>query len=131
LRVEPVWVPAEAVVEFNRREVMATGEPFSLDRPELLHSAIASPQQHFHYADEDDVLTLALVLLFALVRNHPFQQGNKRTAFIAAVTFLEANGYMLSAVDGEYLGEMIVKVIEGGVSEELFRSSLEKFVTPL
>jgi death on curing protein len=66
------------------------------------------------------VVVLAVKLLLGHAQDHPFEQGNKRTAFISAVTFLESNGYELVANDSDQLGVVIEKAITGNVSEELF-----------
>ena len=114
---EPLWLPIEEVIEINREAVAAAGEPHYLLRPELLESAPANPKNKFAYG-EMDILNLAVALLLAIGRNHPFYQGNKRTAFIAAEMFLEINGYMLDAPDTEDLAELIIKCIDDDESGE-------------
>jgi death-on-curing protein len=57
----------------------------------LLESALARPQNQFAYG-ETDVAALAAACAFGIVRNHPFVDGNKRTAFMTAILFLERNG---------------------------------------
>jgi death on curing protein len=124
---EPFWLPIEEVIEINRAAVAAAGEPHSLLRPELLESALANPKNKFAYG-EMDVLNLAMALLLAISRNHPFFQGNKRTAFIAAEMFLQINGYMLDAPDTENLAELIIKCIEDHDSEVELESYLRKHI---
>ncbi len=61
-----------------------------------LHSALARPQQLLAYGDPaPDIAALAAAYAFALARNHPFVDGNKRTSYVASVTFLVLNGYDL------------------------------------
>jgi len=61
----------------------------------LLDSAVARPQNYVAYADgEPDLHMAAAHLLFGIVNNHPFVDGNKRTAFAALATFLALNGMM-------------------------------------
>lgn len=81
-----------------------------------LESALARPQQKWHYADVTDVSALAAAYAFGLVRNHPYRDGNKRIGFLAMATFLGLNGYELDATDAEVVAE-IVAVADGGVSE--------------
>ncbi len=57
----------------------------------LLDSALGRPQNLFAYA-KPTLFDLAASYAFGLVKNHPFIDGNKRTAFVVAVTFLELNG---------------------------------------
>lgn len=125
---EPVWLTADLLIEFNELEVFATGEPHVLRDLGGLESAIARPVNHWHYG-EADVVALAVALLLGIARNHPFLQGNKRTAFAAADYFLYLNGYDLTVEDSEALADVIVDAIRGDVSEhyliELFGQSIE------
>lgn len=105
-----------------------TGEPFSLDRPDLLFSAVARPSQYFAYGQQKDILTLALVLLFGIAENHPFRQGNKRTGFISSLAFMEANGFVLTIDDTDVLGRLIIQVINRSLTQAQFREILEPFV---
>ncbi|KAJ6444786.1 acetyltransferase (GNAT) family domain-containing protein [Purpureocillium lavendulum] len=63
-------------------------------QPNLLESAVFSPVNHERYG-QDDVFQLAGVLAEKIILNHPYQDGNKRTALFAADAFLKANGYIL------------------------------------
>ena len=83
----------------------------------VLESALARPQQKWHYADQTDVPTLAAAYAFGLVRNHPYRDGNKRIGFLAMVTFLGMNGQDLHATDAEVVAE-ILALADGSVSEE-------------
>lgn len=125
---EPLWLPFDEVVAINRDAVERTGEPFALVSPDLLASALAKPQGRYHYGGEADAWRLGVVLLFAIARNHPFRQGNKRTGFIAAVIFLAVNGYRLDADDTEDLGEMVNQVLAGTLTEAGFEAALRPFV---
>lgn len=115
---EPLWLPIEEVIQINREAVGLTGEPFHLLKPELLESALDNPKNKFAYG-EKDMLSLAMALLLALARNHPFLQGNKRTAFLAAEN---------NAADDEELAEMIIECIEddtlSGALEEYLRAHI-------
>lgn len=71
---------------------------------------------------------LAVSLLLGIARNHPFGQGNKRTALEAADAFLWLNGYDFVAPDGAELADLIVEVTTGATEEEklveLFSASI-------
>ena len=62
----------------------------------------------------------ASALLFGIARNHPFEQGNKRTGFTAALVFLQLNGYEVTLEDDESLADIIVDVITRKLSEDDF-----------
>jgi len=79
----------------------------------LLESAVAMPlagfgQEYFH----EDIFAMAAAYLFQIARNHPFVDGNKRTAAAAAVTFLALNGMKLEA-DEKKLEALVRAVAEG------------------
>ncbi|KAF5570404.1 DOC family protein [Fusarium phyllophilum] len=59
-----------------------------------LESAVFSPQQHKNYG-QDDAFQLAGILAQKITLNHPFQDGNKRTALVAASMFVQLHGYQL------------------------------------
>jgi death-on-curing protein len=122
----------EAVLAVNRDAVFKTGENHHLRDGPLLESALRKPENHWCYGGEDDVVILAVQLLSGIAQNHCFEQGNKRTAFIAAVMFLKANGYNLTVPDGEVpLGRWIEMMITKGLTIEQFTDLIRPFVKPL
>ncbi|HSC29623.1 MAG TPA: type II toxin-antitoxin system death-on-curing family toxin [Vicinamibacterales bacterium] len=82
-----------------------------------LESALARPQQKWHYSDRTGVPMLAAAYAFGLVRSHPYRDGNKRIGFLAMVTFLGVNGHDFSATEAEVVTEMLA-LADGSVSEE-------------
>ena len=129
MRSEPVWLSADLLVEFNLSTVAETGEPFFIRDRGLLESALARPQNHWAYG-EDDLAVLAVALLLGIARNHPFGQGNKRTAFAAAAYFLKLNGYHLVAPDGTALADKVVDLITGSLAEEAFVALVREHSRP-
>src|SRR5690606_25140666 len=86
----------------------------------MLESALARPQQLYAYGDPPpDLADLAASLAFGLARNHPFVDGNKRTAAVACEVFIVLNSASLAAEDHElypqYLG-----LAEGSITEAEF-----------
>ena len=67
----------------------------------LLNSALARPRQHAAYGDTPDAIHLAAVYTAGIVQNHPFIDGNKRTAFVALELFLRLNRCLFTASDAE------------------------------
>jgi death-on-curing protein len=82
-----------------------------------LESALARPQQKWHYSERIDVPTLAAAYAFGLVQNHPYRDGNKRIGFLAMITFLGINGYDFSATDAEVVIE-ILALADRRISED-------------
>ena len=77
------------------------GDPADLVRDEnLLEPALARPRYAALY-EQASLARQAASLLWGILKNHPFLDGNKRTAHLVAVTFLEANGYELQATEDE------------------------------
>ena len=83
----------------------------------VLESALARPQQKWHYGEVRDTPALAAAYAFGLVRNHPYRDGNKRIGLLAMVTFLEINGYVFDAADADVVTEFVA-LAAGDVSED-------------
>ena len=126
---EPRWLPPEYLIGLNRELVALTGEPHGLRDSGLLESAAAKPINHYHYGEED-VVVLAVTLLLGIARNHPFVQGNKRTALAAADDFLHLNGYELAIADTEAFADLIVSALTGEISEQALADELGRHVVP-
>lgn len=90
--------------------------------------ACHNPQNLFYYDGEDDLIVLAVRLMLAIARNHAFEQGNKRTGFIALRAFLEANGYRYIGPDSIELAEEIIAMIEGEMDEDAFVTLIDHCV---
>jgi len=127
LRSEPNWLRPLDVIAICRDVVAITDEPYLLLNGGLLTSALDRPRNHWHYG-EDDMVTLAAILLLGIGQNHPFEQGNKRTAFLAAGLFLEINGYRFEVDDSEFLGALIRSAIEKERDQAEFIKILRTFI---
>jgi death on curing protein len=125
---EPRWLGADQLIAINQDLVARTGEPHGLRDRGLLESAAAKPINHWHYGEQDTV-PLAFSLLVGIVRNHPFLQGNKRTALAAADIFLHLNGWEL-AVPDDTLAQPIIDMLSGKMSEEALLALFEASVAP-
>ena len=97
-RIEPTWLSKPALLAIHGMLLAEHGGATGLRDEGLPDSAMAGPLNHFQYG-ETDICQLAAAYAFALTRNHPFIDGNKRTAFAAAGVFLELNGYQLRATE--------------------------------
>ena len=73
----------------------------------LLDSALARPENLAAYNPNADAAALAAAYAFGIAKNHPFIDGNKRTAFVAMELFLMDNGYVLAASDEDALMTML------------------------
>lgn len=96
----------------------------------LLESALARPQQLYAYGDPSpDIADLAATVAYGLARNHPFVDGNKRSAAVACETFIELNGASLEADDLD-LFPIYLALAEGKLSESEFATWLRPRIRP-
>lgn len=126
---EPLWLPIEVVIDLNRALVAITGEQHFLRDRGLLESALARPQNAFAYGEED-IVALAVRLMAGIAQAHAFEQGNKRTAFVALRLFLHPNGFDLAIDDSEAWAEPVISLIEHRSTEEDFARAVRRYVVP-
>ena len=88
---EPVWVTEEDCLSFHDKLLARFGGASGVRDKGLLLSALARPQHVFAY-EKPSLFDLAAAYAHGIVKNHPFIDGNKRSGFLAATLFLEANG---------------------------------------
>jgi len=92
---EPRWISRRALLLLHTETLAEHGGLAGMRDEGLLDSALVRPQNHFAYKKHCDLADLAAAYAFGLSQNHPFQDGNKRVAFLAAGLFLELNGFEL------------------------------------
>ncbi len=97
---ELVWVPIHVVLATHDVLISEFGGRPGMRDKGLLDSALARPQQLFSYGDPD-IFDLAAAYVNGIVRNHPFVDGNKRTALMVGYDFLFQNGKRLEAPEAE------------------------------
>jgi len=119
-----VWLEKALVLAVHERQLAEHGGSGGVRDEGLLESALARPQQLHAYGDPaPDLSDLAAALAYGLARNHPFLDGNKRTAHVGYRTFLALNGAELVATDEEkYL--TILALAEGKLGERDFAAWL-------
>ena len=113
-----VWLFEETVTAIHHRQVAEHGGSEGLRDEGLLSSALARPQNLLAYGEpRPDLASLAAAYAYGIARNHPFVDGNKRTALVAARTFLILNGVDLDATQDEKVLTFL-NLAEGVISEE-------------
>ncbi|MGH8530173.1 MAG: type II toxin-antitoxin system death-on-curing family toxin [Nevskiales bacterium] len=111
-----VWLEKALVLAIHDRQLAEHGGASGVRDETLLESPLARGQQTYSYG-EPDIADLAAALAYGLARNHPFVDGNKRTAHVAYRIFLALNGVELVATDEEkYLA--MLEIAEGNWTEE-------------
>lgn len=115
-----VWIERALVLALHERQLAEHGGGIGVRDEGLLESALARPQQLHAYGDPPpDLAALAASLAFGLARNHPFIDGNKRTAAVACELFLVLNDAMLQASNIE-LYPVYLALAEGSLDEAGF-----------
>lgn len=94
---EPLWLDRELILLLHEDIISETGGATGVRDEGLLESALARPLNRFAYEGVSDVIELAATYAVAIASNHPFIDGNKRSAFMALGLFLEDNGFQLFA----------------------------------
>jgi len=109
--------PAEVLL-IHDHAIREFGGSFGLISLERLEAAIGAPRQTM-FGEElyPNLLSKAAILFYLLVKNHPFVDGNKRTAALALIEFLERNGYTLDATNDE-LYQFTVDVASSALGKE-------------
>jgi death-on-curing protein len=115
-----VWLDKAVVLAIHDRQLAEHGGSAGVRDEGLLESAVARPQQLHAYGDPvPELADLAAALGHGIARNHPFVDGNKRTAHVAYRTFLALNGAELVATDEEKYVAMLA-LAEGKLTEHAF-----------
>ena len=101
-----VWVQDKVVLAIHEAQLAEHGGAEGIRDQNGLASALARPQNVVACGSEQDAACLAASYAFGLSRNHPFVDGNKRTAFVVMELFLELNGWRLEASDADCITAM-------------------------
>jgi death-on-curing protein len=115
----PEWLSKALVLAIHDEQLAEHGGGTGVRDGGLLESAPARPQNRLAYDAKADLATLAAAYAFGLARNHPFVDGNKRTAFVAAELFLDLNGMTLAASDQDCVLTMF-RLAAGEIEESAY-----------
>jgi death-on-curing protein len=125
---EPEWIGPDLALAIHAEQVAEHGGAEGVRDQGLLESALARPRNAWGYG-VTDLCTLAAALGHGIARNHPFVDGNKRTAFVAVETFLILNELSLGATDADCVVAMI-DLAAGQMTEEEFAVWLRDHTRP-
>lgn len=117
-----VWVAKSVVYAIHERQLAEHGGLEGVRDVNLVDTAIIRPQNKAHYGS-GGAHDLAAAYAFGLVRNHGFNDGNKRTAWVVAKLFLALNGFQLNAKRIESVLTM-TELAAGNLEESEFASWL-------
>ncbi|MDP2955220.1 MAG: type II toxin-antitoxin system death-on-curing family toxin [Longimicrobiales bacterium] len=126
---EPTWLDRAILEALHADQILEHGGSLGIRDVGLLESALARPQQKWHYEPLSDLAILAAAYAFGVAPNHPFVDGNKRAALVAAYTFLAINDLELEAREPEAVS-VILGTADGSLSEEDLASWIRSHLIP-
>jgi death on curing protein len=123
------WLDEAVALAIHEEQLAEHGGSAGIRDRALLQSALAHPRNLAVYGDDVDAAALAAAYAFGIARNHPFVDGNKRTAFVVCEAFLLLNGHALVASDEDCVMTMLA-LADGSFAEETMREWLRSHVRP-
>lgn len=115
-QTEPVWLDSTVALAIHDRQLAEHGGASGVRDAGALESALARPVNRWTYG-ETDLAALAAAYAFGVARNHPFTDGNKRTAWVLARLFLRLNERTLT-FDAANAIETVLALAAGELSED-------------
>ena len=113
---EPIWLTRQMVVAIHDEQLAIHGGASGLRDEGMLESALDRPKNKWAY-EQAELAELAAAYGFAIARNHPFVDGNKRTSLLALYTFLGLNGIDFDVPEAE-AAAVILALAAGEVDED-------------
>lgn len=126
---EPEWLDVELVLDFHAEQLALFGGADGIRDRGLLESALARPLNKLAYG-ETNTAVLAAAYGFGIARNHPFVDGNKRTALASMIVFLGLNGIDLDATQEEATA-IVLGLAAGEIPEEVLANWIADHMKPL
>lgn len=115
---EPTWIEIDSIHSFHDSQIERHGGSYGIRDNNLLESALGRPKNIYAY-DQGDMFDMAAAYAHGIAKNHSFVDGNKRTALITSILFIELNGYVFTASEAEAV-HMIVSLANGEIEEKLY-----------
>jgi death-on-curing protein len=126
---EPEWLELEIVLDFHAEQLALFGGADGVRDRGLLESALARPLNKFAYG-ESDLAVLAAAYGFGIARNHPFVDGNKRTALASMIVFLGLNRMDLDAPQEKATAAML-SLAAGEITEADLAAWITTYIRPI
>ena len=119
------WVDRQALLALHEESLTQFGGARGIRDEGLLDSALARPQNKILYEPETSIQRLSAAYCFGIARNHPFIDGNKRSALMATGLFLGLNGFEMTS-DPLETEEVVMAVVTGSLNEDRLGEWLEQ-----
>jgi death on curing protein len=124
------WLDREIILAIHEEQLAQHGGGVGIRDEGLIDSALGRPQNVAAYNPDADLCDLAAAYAYGIAKNHPFIDGNKRTAYVAMELFLIEHGLMLTADDGDavvtFLGLAAGEISEAELAAWI-RGKVEEF----
>lgn len=125
---EPHWLNVNAILIMHAEQLAFHGGLGGVRDLGALESALARPRNAYAYG-ERDLANLAALYVGGIVQNHPFTDGNKRAGFLAGYAFLDVNGLILEASEGEVVA-FTLGLAAGEIDEAVYAAWLRDHALP-
>ncbi|MGK7929707.1 MAG: type II toxin-antitoxin system death-on-curing family toxin [Spirulina sp.] len=119
---EPFWLSDDIILAIHTAQIEEHGGSLGIRDANLLSASLARPRHLLAYG-QPNLLELAAAYGYGIAKNHPFIDGNKRTAFMAMYVFLGLNDYWLDAPENDAIAMM-----EGLASDRETQASLAQWL---
>lgn len=127
---EPIWIMSRAVVRIHEESLAEHGGPEGVRDMSALDAALARPRNALAYTERELTLfDLAAAYAYGITRFHPFVDGNKRTAAIVSMAFLDHNGVQVAAPQPEVY-TVFTRLAAGKMTEAELAEWFERYASP-
>ena len=123
----PRWLSVSEILRLHEIQIRTYGGQPGIRDEGLLESAVMRPRLKHHYEQTENIVDLAVSYAVAISGNHPFLDGNKRTAFHAMAVFLELHGLPLHAPP-DAATEAMLALAAGALSEKELQNWVMRWV---
>jgi len=126
------YLTLEEVLYLHDYAIHRYGGSYGIANMGQLQSALNAPKQTM-FGEElyPDIFAKAAILVYSLVKNHPFVDGNKRTALYALLRFLEMNGLTVKVAQNDDLYQFTIDIATSRLGKEQIETWLREHVVPL
>jgi death-on-curing protein len=128
MNTEPKWLGVESVLVMHEEQLAEHGGAAGVRDLGLLDSALARPRNAGRYG-QHDLIAVGALYAAGVMCNHPFVDGNKRTGFLAAYSFLYVNGIEIVASEAEVIVQCL-SLAAGEIGDAEFAAWLRENVQP-
>lgn len=126
---EPKWLTEQMVLAIHDETIAMFGGTLGIRDRGLLQSALDRPKNSFYYGKEPSLFDMAAALCQGIAKNHPFLDGNKRTALLAGRALLFLNGFAFEPNEADEVNIMVA-VADGSIDVKALATWFKDFSAP-